>query len=237
MLLTSITLTPHARAHKWTPVTIKELETFLGLILLTGIMDKKKIADYWRTKPPLQTLFFNQTMPRNRFHLISSFLHFNNNDAMPSECTDKLYKIRPIFETLVEKWQNMCAVGEHIAIDKAMLKWRGRLFFCIYNKDKPTKYGIKAYILADSASGYCWNLDIYHCKGKLIKETVLGMLSNKCLRLWLSLYEVCSKSIRPFSLSPIRYEQTARAKRGCTHTHSRVIVKRFRPIRHSYLSV
>ena len=50
-------------------------------------------------------------------------------------------------------------------------------------------------------------------------------------------YEVCSKSIRPFSLSPIRYEQTARAKRGCTHTHSRVIVKRFRPIRHSYLSV
>ena len=51
------------------------------------------------------------------------------------------------------------------------------------------------------------------------------------------MYEVCSKSIRPFSLSPIRYEQTARAKRGCTHTHSRVIVKRFRPIRHSYLSV
>ena len=52
-----------------------------------------------------------------------------------------------------------------------------------------------------------------------------------------NIYEVCSKSIRPFSLSPIRYEQTARAKRGCTHTHSRVIVKRFRPIRHSYLSV
>ena len=51
------------------------------------------------------------------------------------------------------------------------------------------------------------------------------------------IYEVCSKSIRPFSLSPIRYEQTARAKHGCTHTHSRVIVKRFRPIRHSYLSV
>ena len=53
----------------------------------------------------------------------------------------------------------------------------------------------------------------------------------------IAVYEVCSKSIRPFSLSPIRYEQTARAKRGCTHTHSRVIVKRFRPIRHSYLSV
>ena len=103
--LTRTTLTPHARAHKWTPVTAKELERFLGLILLTGIMDKKgRIADYWRTKPPLQTPFFNQTMSRDKFQLISSFLHFNNNDAMPSHCTDKLYKIRPIFETLIEKW-------------------------------------------------------------------------------------------------------------------------------------
>ena len=34
--------------------------TFLGLILLTGIMDKKgKIADYWRTKPSSQMPFFN----------------------------------------------------------------------------------------------------------------------------------------------------------------------------------
>ena len=62
--LTSITFTPHERAHKWTPVTVKELETFWGLVLLTGIIDKKgRIADYWRTKPPLQTPFFNQTMP------------------------------------------------------------------------------------------------------------------------------------------------------------------------------
>ena len=127
-------------------------------------------------------------MSRDRFQLISSFLHFNNNDAMPSDCTDKLHKIRPIFEILVEKWQKVYAVGEHIAIDKGMLKWRGRLSFCIYNKVKPTKYGIRAYILADSASGYCWNTDIYHCKRKPIKETVMGLLTNKCLGLWHSLY-------------------------------------------------
>ena len=187
--LTRTTLTPHARAHKWTPVTAEELERFLGLVLLTGIIDKKgRIADYWSTKPPLQTPFFNQTMPRDRFQLISSFLHFNDNDALPSDCTDKLYKIRPIFETLVEKWRELYAVGEHIAIDEGMLKWRGRLSFRVYNKDKPTKYGIKAYILADSASGYCWNMDIYHCERKPIKETVMGLLTNKCLELWHSLY-------------------------------------------------
>ena len=92
--LTRTTLTPHPRAHKWTLVTVEELEKFLGLVLLIKIMDKKgRIMDYWRTKPPLQTSFFDQTMSRDRFQLISSFLLFNNNDAMPSDCTDKLYKI------------------------------------------------------------------------------------------------------------------------------------------------
>ena len=56
---------------------------------------------------------------------------------MPSECTDKLYKIRPIFERLVEKWREVYAVGEHIAIDEGILKWRGRLSFRVYNKDEP----------------------------------------------------------------------------------------------------
>ena len=35
-------LTPYAKAHKWTPVTAKELKRFLGLALLTGIKDKKE---------------------------------------------------------------------------------------------------------------------------------------------------------------------------------------------------
>ena len=40
--LTRTMLTPHARAHKWTPVTAQELERFLGLVLLPGIMYKKE---------------------------------------------------------------------------------------------------------------------------------------------------------------------------------------------------
>ena len=68
-----------------------------------------------------------------------------------------------------------------------MLKWRGQLSFRVYNKDKPTKYGIKAYILADSNSGYCWNMDIYYGQGKRLRDTVFGLLTNTCLQSWHSL--------------------------------------------------
>jgi len=47
-------------------------------------------------------------------------------------------------------------------IDEGMLKWRGRLFFSGYMKDKPVKCSVKSCILADSRTGYCWNLGIYH---------------------------------------------------------------------------
>ena len=107
-------------------------------------------------------------MSRDRFQLISSNLHFNDNEAMPDAPRDALYKVglRPVLHYLVEKWKEMYSLGEYISIYEGMLKWRGRLHFRVYTKDKPTKYGIKSYILAVSKTGYCWNVDIYHKQKK-----------------------------------------------------------------------
>ena len=91
---------------------------------------------------------------------------------MATDCSNKLYKIRPVFEVIVDRWQALYVLREHIATDEDMIKWRGRLFFCIYNKDKPTKYGIKAFILADSNSSYCWNMDVFHHQRKSMRLSI-----------------------------------------------------------------
>ena len=149
-------LSPRTRAKSWKPLPSKELDIFLRLVLLTGLIDKKgRLQSYWSKNPIIATPFFNETMSGDRFQLITTFLHFNHNEKMRSNCDDKIYKIRPVFDFLVNKWRELYGLGEHIAIDEGMLKWRGRLFFSVYNKDKPTKYGIKSYILADSTLGYC----------------------------------------------------------------------------------
>ena len=182
-------LSPRARARSWKPLTSNELEIFLGLVLLTGLVDKKgRLQSYWSKKTLIATPFFNETMSRDRFQLITAFLHFNDNEKMPNDCDDKIYKIRPVLDFLVNKWRELYGLGEHIAIDEGMLKWRGRLCFRVYNKDKPTKYGIKSYMLADSKSGYCWNMAIYHREKKTVKQTVHGLLAPKCLGMWHSLY-------------------------------------------------
>ena len=87
------------------PLTLPELKQFLGLTLTTGLLDKRgSLADYWSKNPVLHTPFFGQTMSRNRYQNILKFLHFNNNETRPSDTTDKLYKLRPIFDQIVEKW-------------------------------------------------------------------------------------------------------------------------------------
>ena len=86
-----------------------------------------------RGKRVILLRIFNQTMSRDRFQLLTTFLHFNDNEKMSSHCEDKIYKIRPILDYLVNKWRELCALGKHIAIDEGMLKWRGRLSFRVYN--------------------------------------------------------------------------------------------------------
>jgi len=48
-----------------------------------------------------------------------------------------------------------------MSIDEAMVKFKGRVFFRQYMPKKPTKWGIKVWMLAESKTGYMSNLDVY----------------------------------------------------------------------------
>ena len=42
-----------------------------------------------------------------------------------------------------------------------MINFRGRLSFLQYLPKKPKKWGMKAWVLAESNNGYTWNWDLY----------------------------------------------------------------------------
>ena len=51
----------------FTPITVTELWSFLGLQILTGMVKKPAISDYWSTNALINTPFFSRTMSRNRY--------------------------------------------------------------------------------------------------------------------------------------------------------------------------
>ena len=55
-----------------------------------------------------------------------------------------------------------------------MIAYKGRVRFKQYVPSKPTKWGIKAFELCDSLSGYCLDFDIYTGKDRVPSARGLG---------------------------------------------------------------
>ena len=80
---------------------------------------------------------------------------------------------------------------EHISVDEGMLCWRGRLSWKVYNPMKPIKYGIKSYILCDSATGYLYNMKPFCGESSTLQATVnflLGDLQGHGYKLYMDNY-------------------------------------------------
>ena len=61
-------VTKHEHSKEWKPVTVIEIKKFLGLIFVTGTVQKPKLELYWSTRGIFHTLIFSQCLGTD-FHL------------------------------------------------------------------------------------------------------------------------------------------------------------------------
>ena len=66
---------------------------------------------------------------------------------------------------------------ESVTIDEAMIPFKGRLGFKQYMKNKPTKWGIKAFVRSDATNGYVYHMQIYTGKNAETDSSV-GLCSR-----------------------------------------------------------
>ena len=69
------------------------------------------------------------------------------------------YKVRPIFDYILNKWKTNFKPTKNISVDEGMIAFRGRLSFRQYMPAKPTKYGIKVWMAADSSTPFAVHLE------------------------------------------------------------------------------
>ena len=118
--------------------------------------------------------------------LLKRFLHFSDNEA--SDRTDALYKVRPVLDYILNRFKIMYTPQKNISIDEGMMLWKGRLGFKVYCPNKPIKWGLRSYILAESSSGYVYSMKPYSGEGSTLDQTVpflLGDLAHKGYHLYM----------------------------------------------------
>ena len=87
-------------------VTEAEMLVFLAVIINMGHCRRDELTKYWSRAYNYHTTFYGNCMKRDRFLHILRYLHFTDNENEPDmtdKNSDRLWKIRNLFEILNEK--------------------------------------------------------------------------------------------------------------------------------------
>ncbi|XP_039288737.1 piggyBac transposable element-derived protein 3-like [Nilaparvata lugens] len=146
-----------------------EFLSFLGVNMLMGYHELPSKRHYWSNAPDLHVPIVAETMTRDRFDEILSCLHVNDNENIPANCTDKLYKLRPMIEAFNKSFMNSYDGTRQLSVDESIILFKGRSSMKQYNPMKPIKRGYKLWCVAD-LKGYIFNFDIYQGKNDKMKN-------------------------------------------------------------------
>ncbi|GFN80354.1 PiggyBac transposable element-derived protein 4 [Plakobranchus ocellatus] len=139
----------------------EELRGFIGLNIVMGYHTLPSYKLYWPNQPDLAFPLMPSTMLKTRFEQFLSNIHINN-DMTPHSAADKMWKMRPLRNSLNENFSRLYNVTREQSIDESMILFKGRS--CLKQYCKPIMRGFKMWVRADM-DGYIGKFQIYQGKG------------------------------------------------------------------------
>lgn len=151
----------------WSPVTHDDMYRFLALVMTMALMPIPRMMYYWSTDMMLSgpAVLCKEVMSRDCFFSIMKFFRFSPPGLVrkncPATCTE------PYLDLLHERCQMVMKPPRSVAVDEALILWKGRLAFCQYMKSKRTRFAVKVFIASpgnEQWKGYSWNFMLYYGK-------------------------------------------------------------------------
>ena len=163
-------------AHRKAWVDVPEMKAFISVLIVMGLCRRFSYRSYWSTNWLPDMPGFRSILPRDRFFAILRFLNLpDNSSAIPrgQPGHDRAFKIRPMIRSLVEAWQDAYDLEKSVSVDECMIAFKGRVSTRQYMPKKPSKWGLKGWVLAGSDSGYAYNWMLY--TGKENDRAAVGL--------------------------------------------------------------
>lgn len=141
--------------------TMEKLEAFIALEYTRGIYGKNQSVNFlWNTL--YGPHIFGETMSRKDYKDIKRCLRFDMKSTRSDRVNnDKFTHIRDIFDDFVKNCLRNYTPHYSLTVDEQLLPMKNRCPFIVYIPNKPDKFGIKFWILAEVNSKYVVNIIPY----------------------------------------------------------------------------
>ena len=169
--------------RRWKNITGGDIQIFFAHILVMGIMKRGNSAKYWSLCNITKLDFFGKYLSRNGYQMLLSNFHCapdSNNPPKGTPGHDPLHKIRPLVNKCQNNFHLKYRPGKCLSFDEGCCGFRGRVKFLTYNKDKPQKWAIKLFEMADAENGFVCGFDVYCGKNETSCANNANVLDPKC---------------------------------------------------------
>ncbi|KAL0973591.1 hypothetical protein UPYG_G00206660 [Umbra pygmaea] len=200
-------------------------EALPSIVLFSGLVSVHDRGTYWRKDHPYNFQFPGESMTRNRFEAIMWSLHLSNPDEDEENNSkkgtagyDRLFKIKPLYTEMTNACKSHFQPYQNIAIDERMVASKARISMQQYMKAKPTKWGYKLFVLADSQTAYTWNFFVYEGKSVFTPGQGLSYTSVMDLMPFSLLGRGYTLFVDNFYSSPALFQELLRRNTGACGT-------------------
>ena len=124
-------------------LSIEELKSFIGILLVSGYSPQSNKYDYWSNSKDTRNQAIYEAMRRERFEQIMRCLHFRDNNEL--DLSDKYTKLRPLMDHLQKRFIENFITSRKISHDEAMIEYFGKHSCKQAIRNKPIRFGYEAW--------------------------------------------------------------------------------------------
>ena len=143
----------------WEETTPDEIKKLITILIYFGLVRVGSLDKYWTTKTLYHGLWARSILSRDRYKALMALLHVV--DPWTEDPRSKLRKVESFVNDFKSKCSDFYQPTQNLAIYERMVKSRHRSGIRQYIKDKPTKFGIKLWVLGCSSNGYTIDFNVY----------------------------------------------------------------------------